>query len=124
MKKNIWKVLCFTALALMVFTGSALSQKGPKTETANIKTSAQCEMCKERIEKALSYEKGVKSSVLDLDTKIVTVVYKPGKTSLEKIRKALNLVGYDADQSPADPKAYQKLPPCCKKPDDPDHQAH
>lgn len=95
-----------------------------KFETVKIKTSAQCGMCKDRIEEALAFEKGVKKSELDLDTKIVTVSYKPAKTSVDKIRKAITKVGYDADDVPSDKKAYSKLPACCKKPDDPEHRPH
>ena len=97
---------------------------GPKPETIKIKTSSQCYDCKERIEEALAFEKGVKSSTLDLETKIVTVSYKAGKTTPDKIRKAISKVGYDADEVKADLKAYGKLPACCKKPDDPDHVEH
>lgn len=101
----------------------ALAQKA-QVEELKIKTSAQCDMCKERIEKAMAYEKGVKKSVLDIDSKVLKVIYIPTKTTPEKIRKAVSAVGYDADDVPADPKAYSALPPCCKKPDDPDHVGH
>jgi cation transport ATPase len=112
-------------LVIIVFLAgfTAMAQKNGAIEL-KIKTSAQCDMCKERIEKAMAYEKGVKKSNLDLETKVLTVSYLPGKTTPEKIRKALAAVGYDADDVPADPKAYAALPPCCKKPDDPDHVGH
>jgi len=95
-----------------------------KFETIKIKTSSQCDMCKERIEEALAFEKGVKTADLDVETKIVTVTYKKSKTSPEKIRKAISKVGYDADDVAADKKAYAKLDACCKKPDDPDAEPH
>jgi cation transport ATPase len=110
-------------LAILFFISfSAHAQK--KTEEIKIKTSAQCEMCKTRIETAMAYEKGVVNSSLNLEDKVLTVTFKPGKTTPEKIRKAINMVGYDADQTLADPKAYAELSPCCKKPDDPDHTGH
>jgi cation transport ATPase len=95
-----------------------------KTETIKIKTSGQCGQCKDRMEKAMAYEKGVVKSNFNVDDKILTVEYKVGKTTPDKIRKAINAVGYDADETLADPKAYQNLPACCKKPDDPDHVGH
>jgi copper chaperone CopZ len=112
-------------ILLMVFLTSAgtFSQKN-KPEEVKIKTSSQCEMCKERIEEALAFEKGVKKSELDMESQVVTVIYKKRKTTPEKIRKAISRVGYDADDFPADPKAYSKLPACCKKPEDPDHEKH
>jgi periplasmic mercuric ion binding protein len=91
----------------------ALSQ----TDTIKIQTSAICETCKKTLEGDLSFEKGVKKSVLDLDTKILTVIYNPEKTNPEKIRIAVTKSGYDADSLHADPKAYKHLPECCKKPE-------
>ena len=116
------KLIAAIGVIILLFTSVAFAQK--KTEEIKIKTSAQCEMCKARIETAMAYEKGVVKSVLDVESKELTVVYKPGKTTPDKIRKALNDLGYDADQTFADEKAYAKLPPCCKKPDDTEHIAH
>lgn len=110
------KAMLMSALFLMIF-GVGFAQKA-KNETIKIQTSGQCGMCKERIEKALAYEKGVKSAVYDDSTAIVTVVYNPAKTSPEKIRLAITKLGHDADDQKGDAKAYSKLPDCCKKPED------
>ncbi len=80
-----------------------------------IKTSTQCTMCKERIEKAMAYEKGVKKSNLDIEKAIITIVYNPKKTTPTIIKKSISEVGYDADEIPADSLAYKNLPTCCKK---------
>jgi len=95
----------------------AFAQKTKSVEPAEvqIKTSAVCGMCKSKIEKDLSYEKGVMSSNLEVKTQIVTVKYNPKKTNPEKIRKAISKTGYDADAVTANPKAYEKLDACCKK---------
>ncbi len=86
-----------------------------KTEEVKITTSAQCDMCKERIEKALYKVKGVISASLDVESKVVTVVYRPNKTDIQALRKAINDAGYDADDSPANNNAYKNLPECCQK---------
>ena len=109
---------------IMTFLAVGLSAADGKFATIKIKTSSQCDMCKERIEEALAFEKGVKKADLDVETKICTVTYKKNKTTAEKIRKAISKVGYDADDVAADPKAYAKLDACCKKPDDPDAMPH
>ncbi|KPK87821.1 MAG: MerP protein [Bacteroides sp. SM23_62_1] len=103
---------------------NGFTQTNNKFEEVKIKTSAQCEMCKERIEEILAFEKGVKSSDLNLESKVVTVLYNPARTTADKIRNAISHGGYDADGIKADPKAYEKLPTCCKKPDDPEHSGH
>ena len=103
-------------IALMTsFTTTVKAQKAKKTEEITIKTSTQCSMCKERIEKVMAYEKGIISSTLDVDKAIFTVVYKPAKTTPEKIRLAISKTGYDADDVKADEKAYKNLPDCCQK---------
>lgn len=71
-------------------------------------------MCKDRIERALAFEKGVKSSILQMDDKKLRVVFNSKKTSPEKIKKAVSALGYQADEIKANPEAYQKLPECCK----------
>ncbi len=116
------KLLLILIVSVFFVSAHVMAQK--KTEEIKIKTSAQCEMCKSRIETAMAYEKGILKSDLNLEDKILSVTYKTGKTTPEKLRKALNDLGYDADNTLAEPKAYAALPPCCKKPDDPDHVGH
>ena len=112
---NIFKSL-LVALLLTLTSLAANAQSQSKNEqTASIKTSAVCGMCKKTIEKAMAYEKGIKSSSLDVDSKILTVVFDSRKTSLENIRKAVNESGYDADDKPASERAYKRLDDCCKK---------
>ena len=112
-KVSILIVLCF---AIIANTLNAQEKKEvKKTEEIKIKVSSQCNTCKETIEKALYFEKGVKSSNLDVKNKEVTVVYNPSKTTPDKIRLAISKAGYDADDVKADEVAYHKLPKCCQK---------
>ncbi len=122
--KTITLMLTVLLLSNGVYSIDSESTKDKKLQVVTIKTSSQCNDCKERIEEALAFEKGVKKSELDVETHMVTVSYKKGKTTPEKIRKAITKAGYDADDVKADPKAYGKLPACCKKPDDPDAEPH
>ena len=104
----------FIVLALFI-VGTTNGQSKPKNDTITIQTSAVCGMCKDRIEQGLAFEKGIRNVVLDEETKKVKVWYKTTKTTPEKIRIAITKLGYDADTLTADPKAYAKLPACCKK---------
>ena len=106
-------------VVMSVFSSTCFGQQ-KKSDTVEIKTSAVCGMCKDRIEGCLAFEKGVKSASLDVETKVATIIFNPGKTSPEKLRKTLSKLGYDADSIPADQTAYTKLPACCKK-DAPKH---
>lgn len=108
MKNPINYLFC---LIVMLLTGSSTMAQ----DTLNIVTSAQCGSCKKLLEHDLRFEKGVESVSLNVDTKVLTVVYNSDKITPEKIRKAVSDIGYDADDIAADPKAYSKLNDCCKK---------
>ncbi|EAY27043.1 heavy-metal-associated domain-containing protein [Microscilla marina] len=116
MKNNklIWLSFIFV-LGFVVQAQAQKTKKRKKVATLSIKTSAQCGMCKDRIEKAMAYERGVKKAVLDVESKMLTVTYKTRKTNPDKLRKAVSNVGYDADKVIAEQKAYNKLPACCQK---------
>jgi len=112
--KIILKSVIISIGLVFLFSSGAWSQNTKNVEV-KIKTSAVCGQCKDRIEKGMAYEKGIKDIVLDVDTKIATVTYNPAKTTPADIRKAISKLGYDADEVPADKVAYGKLPACCKK---------
>lgn len=109
------KKIASIVAGIVFLAGTAFAGGGTKEETT-IKTSAQCGMCKVRIEKAVKKVKGVTSVDLDVKTKLVKVSYIKEKTSAEKIREAISNTGYDADEVKANEKAYEKLHGCCKKP--------
>ncbi|HNW89835.1 MAG TPA: heavy metal-associated domain-containing protein [Bacteroidales bacterium] len=115
------KNVIITTLVLAVFllvSNVSFSQNVKKNEKEiKITTSAVCGMCKTRIEEGLAFEKGIKDAVLDLDTKVLTVVYNTKKTNEEQILTLINNMGYDANDTRANPEAYNKLPACCKNHD-------
>ena len=98
-----------------ILTMNAWAQK----QTAEIVTSAQCvgNCCKERIEEEMQFTKGVTAVNLDVKSQILTITFKTKKTNLDKIKRAISLIGYDADEILADEKAHDKLPKCCQNPD-------
>lgn len=118
---------CFLLLALIGFNFSSVqatkllsSQEiivspPKKTQVVQIQTSAVCGMCKETLDKALLPLKGVKKVEMNEDTKVLSITFNPKMIEVDGIRKAISLAGYDADNVPADPKAYEKLHTCCKK---------
>ncbi len=114
----------FISLFILVLPSFFLLGQNLNVKEIKIQTSAQCGMCKDAIEKTLTFERGVRKSVLHMKTKIVTVEYDQRRTNPDKIRKAISKIGYDADDIEADKKAYEKLEACCKKPDDPNYKPH
>jgi len=112
------KIFFLLACGLFLNFNLAMAQgKGKKigNQTLEIKTSAQCEMCQERIEKALSAQKGVKSAKLNMESKVLAVTYNSKLINADKLRQTVVMAGYDADDKKADATAYKKLPGCCKK---------
>jgi len=111
--KNIATLIIVTLIAFS--SSNVNAQKAKKKETIIIKTSSECNMCKERIEKEMAYTKGVISATLNVEKAELTAIYKPHKTSPEKIREVISNLGYDADTIKANKKAYNQLPNCCQK---------
>ena len=74
----------------------------------------QCGMCQKTIEMGLKKVPGVTHSAVDLETKTTTVVYDMKKTDLTQIEKAISELGYQANETLADPLAYEALSGCCK----------
>lgn len=109
--KSIIRSSSLLLLFFAIFNCVSIAQ----TAEVKIKTSAQCDECKERIEKMLAFEKGIKSSTLNLEDQVVTIVYYNKRTNPEKIKQAISNIGYDADDIKAKKEEYDKLPTCCKK---------
>ncbi len=111
-------ILVFASLFLSFAISSCASSSAAnasKNEVVIKTETIQCGMCKERIEEALTQEKGVKSVNVDVDKKETMVVFNPAKTNIETIRKVISGVGYDADGVEAESGAYNALPACCQK---------
>lgn len=100
-------------VALIVLMGISLHSQ-TEIKNAEIKTTAECEKCKDRIEKAVNKLDGIKSVDLDVDSKICTVSYNEKEVSLKEIREKIASVGYDADDEQKDMRAYKRLPKCCQ----------
>lgn len=104
-------------LALMISIGAFAQKeqiKAAKGNQVEIQTSAICAMCQHAIEYDLTFAKGIKNAELNLDNKVVTVVYNPDKITEDEIRERITKVGYHADEMERDAEAYENLPFCCK----------
>lgn len=116
MKKLIFFSMLFSSFVLVA--RSQVVRKGA-IETATIKVpTVQCQECKDRIEKYVSREEGIQKINVDYKRKIAKVTYLWDRTNVENVKAAIANAGYDADDVTADVEAYNKLPTCCKKPDD------
>lgn len=90
---------------------SHMTMLPPKTET--LKVWGKCEMCKARIER-ISIVSGATIADWNIKSNFLTVVYDPGKSSLNYISDKLTKAGHDTGLRSAKDKAYNALPECCK----------
>lgn len=95
-------------LFLGLFSISAMAMK-----TASFKVYGNCDLCKDRIEKATKEIKGVSDAKWDEKTQMLKVSFNESKTDLVKINKAIAATGHDTDTCKASDKAYNDLKDCC-----------
>lgn len=108
-------------LILLISTASITFAQVKKKalETVTLKTpTVQCQMCKDKIERFMMREEGVTKSVVDFKRKTTKVTYWTDRTNIENVKTAIANVGYDAEDVTANEESYNKLPKCCKKPED------
>ena len=85
-------------------------------QVIEIKTSAHCQDCKDRIEYELTFTKGVVSTEFADNSQTLTVKFKSKKINRDEIRAVISSMGYDADYVKADKDAFNMLPKSCKAP--------
>ena len=106
--KTIITILSSVVFAVLI--GCGVEHVNAAVNTPTI----QCGMCQKTIEMGLKKVLGVTHSAVDLETKTTTVVYDMKKTDLTQIEKAISELGYQANETLADPLAYEALSGCCK----------
>lgn len=117
--KNTIIVILFGVLA-------AAFIKPPSNASISFKVNGTCEMCKERIEKALDV-KGVRKAVWNPSSETVTVSYNPRKLEEIQLHNLCAIAGHDTEKVKASEQAYADLPECCQyrsgaKCTDPNHE--
>ena len=98
------KIRIISMMLFILFAGNAYNlsaqdggKKVKKTEEVVFLTNIFCNNCKAKIEKNISWEKGVKDLTVNLEKKTVTIVYNPQKTTEEKLKNAIEKLGYTCE---------------------------
>jgi copper chaperone CopZ len=113
MKKFLFSLFSVCLLSIASFAQTKAMQ------TVKLSTpTVQCESCKKRIETYLKRYDGVMSINVNVKKKETTVKYITDRINEEEVKTAIANAGYDANDVPANPDSYKKLPTCCKKPED------
>lgn len=117
------KRIAVVLLLTIAFYGTAGAQQ-QKPEWVTIKSAnLKCWECRESLDKYLLKEKGITESgitqwKINLLQGEIKVQYLPNYVTPDGIRVMLNNAGFDADNEKAEPDAYKKLPPACKRAED------
>ena len=95
--------LIIVALCMVVGANNVSAQKADKKASketeVTFKTSIHCNNCAERVKKNIPFdEKGVKDITVNVETKEVTIKYRTDKTDKEKLKKAIEKLGYTAEE--------------------------
>ena len=99
----------------LLFPVLSFAQEGSsKSSKAQFVVLGECEMCKDRIQRATYKIKGVKYSSWSIPKKKLSIIYNSNKVSLLDIKNQIAEVGHDTDESKATDEAYANLHHCCK----------
>lgn len=90
--KRFLSILAVAAVSVLLLT----SGKGVKKEVL-YQTNLHCDKCAEKIRENVSFEKGVKTLKIAVEDKTVKITYDGAKTDAEKLRKAIEKLGYKAE---------------------------
>jgi copper chaperone CopZ len=71
-----------------------------KTEEVTFAVNMHCDNCKARIERALTWHKGVKDLEVKLKALTVRVRFDTRKTSIQDIQQAITALGYSCELIP------------------------
>ncbi|MBQ9470419.1 MAG: cation transporter [Bacteroidales bacterium] len=89
--------LMLGASALLSLNSQAVQAAPPKKDVKTVvfDVSVHCKSCKEKIERSVAFEKGIKEINASVDERTVTVRYDAAKTDTDKIAAAIRKLGYE-----------------------------
>jgi hypothetical protein len=104
-------LVVISIMVTSMFTSIANAQS---SKTITFHTSAQCGMCKETIEGAMNFERGIQFVELNMENMFLTVKYRTKVHNEASIKKLVAELGYSAGDVKANEKAMNELPKCCQ----------
>ena len=93
-------IICLILILANAQTVSAQETKKEKNDKETIELlvpGMHCQNCQKKIEKNISFEKGITDLEVDLENKTVTITFKKKNTNKEKIQKAFEKLGYPTE---------------------------
>ena len=103
------------AAAQLVGLKSMMNAPSAKNQVeTEFAVAGNCDMCKERIEKAASTIYGVASARWSAEKQQIIIKYDPDNATVEAVQKAIAEAGHDTDKYKADDAVYGDLHGCCQ----------
>lgn len=84
------------SILIVVFSFLLVGGVFAKNDKVVFSVEMDCHSCKEKIEKNIPFERGVKGLVVDLEENLVTVTYNASKTDIAKLQKGFTKIGFTA----------------------------
>ncbi|HIP49683.1 MAG TPA: copper chaperone [Lutibacter sp.] len=110
--KKIILVLVLLSYAIQGIAQDNTTKK--KTEKATFWVNGNCEMCQNRIQKAALKTKGVKMAKWNIESDMLSVVYKTKNCNIADIKENIAKVGHDSQGHKATNEVYNNLHGCCQ----------
>ena len=105
------KTKLFISLSI-AFLFSSLAICGDNIQQTKFKVSGNCEMCENRIEKAVKGN-DVKFASWDKKTTMLTVAFNSKAVTADSLQKLIASAGHDTEKYKAPDTVYNALPQCC-----------
>ena len=86
---------------------------GSEMNHAMVTVAGNCDMCKERIEKAALSVAGVETATWEAESQMLHLNFDAGKTNSAEIQQAVAKAGHDTEDFKAPDEVYEELPGCC-----------
>lgn len=97
-KMKIKVIVIFIILLTAGFGFTARAQKqNSQTAEVTFTVNLHCQNCVKKVEANIPFEKGVTDMKISLDDRTVWLEYNPAKTDTEKLKKAIEKLGYKAE---------------------------
>lgn len=96
MKKLVTLLVVFACLTSMGFAQKPKAEK--KKETVTIRLDEMCQMCVNKIDNYIAFEKGVTALDIDKEKMSVNVTYWANKTDTTQLKKAFTKVKLNVEE--------------------------
>lgn len=95
MKKTL--IIIMTALVAFAVSSYAGPKKKAELKEVTFSVHLHCANCVKKVQENISFEKGVKDLHVCLEDQIVYIKYDAAKTSEEKLKAAIESLGYKVE---------------------------